>query len=460
MFDLDFTHDPQRVSWVESANAADTDFPIQNLPFGVFQIGDQKPRNGVAIGDQIVDLQATAEAGGFNHELIAASVFHPPLNHTMLLPKNLRIELRQTLSNLLSSENQEDRDKVTLVPQSDVHMVLPCQVRDYTDFYASVYHATNVGSMFRPNNPLLPNYKHIPIGYHGRASSLLASGGPVRRPVGQKAPAEEGGSPTRSPSALLDYEFEVGLFVAEGNPLGSSISIDEVEDKIFGMAIVNDWSARDLQKWEYQPLGPFLAKSFATTVSPWIVTMEALAPFRCSQFDRPSGDPQPLDYLTSDRNSSHGGIDIKLEAFLTTAQMRSESATPHKLSATSFTNMYWTIAQMLTHHSSNGCNMQPGDLLASGTVSGPGRDERGCMLELTWNGDLDNPIPGTDRTPLKLPTGEERKFLADGDEVIMKAHCDNGTHRRIGFGECTGIIEPAIVSVSYTHLTLPTIYSV
>ena len=411
MFELDFTHDPERKSWVESANGDDTDFPIQNLPFGVYQLGEEMPRNGVAIGDQIVDLQATAENGGFDDDLIAGAVFHPPLNHVMLLPKASRVELRHSLSKLLASDNDSDREKVVLVAQKDVNMVMPCQVRDYTDFYASVYHATNVGSMFRPNNPLLPNYKHIPIGYHGRASSLMTSGGPVRRPVGQKAPAEDGGDPSRSPSALLDYEFEVGFFVAEGNALGSTISIDDAEDKIFGMVLVNDWSARDLQKWEYQPLGPFLAKSFATTISPWIVTMEALAPFRCAEFTRPGEDPKPLDYLTSGRNSSHGGVDIRLEAFLTTAEMRSNNHPAHKLSATSFTNMYWTIAQMLTHHSSNGCNMQPGDLLASGTVSGPDRSERGCLLELTWNGDLNNPVPGTDRTPINLPTGRKESFL-------------------------------------------------
>ena len=443
MFELDFTHNPERQSWVESANSDDTDFPIQNLPFGVYQVGDEMPRNGVAIGDQIVDLQATAENGGFDDDLIAGAVFHPPLNHVMLLPKSSRVQLRHSLSKLLGSDNDVDREKVALVSQDDVNMVMPCQVRDYTDFYASVYHATNVGSMFRPNNPLLPNYKHIPIGYHGRASSLMTSGGPVRRPVGQKAPAENDGNPTRSPSALLDYEFEVGFFVAEGNALGSTIGINEAEDKIFGMVLVNDWSARDLQKWEYQPLGPFLAKSFATTVSPWIVTMEALAPFRCREFPRPEADPTPLDYLTSDRNSSHGGVNIQLEAFLTTADMRSQNLPAHKLSATSFTNMYWTIAQMLTHHSSNGCNMQPGDLLASGTVSGPDRSERGCLLELTWNGDLNNPVPGTDRTPISLPTGEERKFLGDGDEVVLTAYCKSQSHRRIGFGRCSGIIEPA-----------------
>ena len=443
MFELDFTHDPELQSWVESANTPDTDFPIQNLPFGVFQTGDEFPRNGIAIGDQILDLQATAENEVFGDNPIAAAVFQPPLNYLMSFSKEHRVAFRQAISKMLAADSDVDRSKVVLVPQASVNMVMPCQIRDYTDFYASVYHATNVGSMFRPNNPILPNYKHIPIGYHGRASSIVSSGASLKRPVGQKAPAEEGGNPTRSASALLDYEFEVGFFVAEGNELGTTIGIENAEDKIFGMVLVNDWSARDLQKWEYQPLGPFLAKSFATTISPWIVTMEALAPFRCQQFQRPDGDPAPLDYLVSDSNSKSGGVDIKLEAYLTSAQMREQDLEPVSLSKTTFTNMYWTLAQMLTHHSSNGCNMQPGDLLASGTVSGPTKTERGCLLELTWNGDLNNPVPGTDRTPITLPTGEERKFLADGDEVIFKGFCDNGTHRRIGFGTCTGTIDPA-----------------
>ena len=442
MFELDFTHDPERQSWVASANDTDTDFPIQNLPFAVFESGNG-PRIGVAIGDQILDLKASIESGiwtGNHSDILAQS----DLTALMGASKSDRIAIRQSISNLLASDSNVDQAQVSLVSQMDAQLLLPCQIRDYTDFYASVFHATNVGSMFRPNNPLLPNYKHIPIGYHGRASSVVPTDTPVRRPVGQKAPAEEGGSPTRSPSALLDYEFEVGFFVAEGNELGSTISIDEVEDRIFGMVLVNDWSARDLQKWEYQPLGPFLAKSFATTISPWIVTMEALAPFRCAELARPDDDPLPLDYLSSERNSSHGGIDIRLEAFLSSESMRAQAGKPYRLSSTSFTNMYWTIAQMLTHHSSNGCNMQPGDLLASGTVSGPAREERGCLLELTWNGDANNPVPGSERTPIQLSTGEERKFLADGDEVILRAHCQKDGHRSIGFGECRGIIMPAV----------------
>ena len=444
MFELDFTHDPGRKSWVESANDPATEFPIQNLPFGVYCVGSGAAKIGVAIGDQILDLGAAAENGFISDTTAAAAAKESALNDIMSLNKQQRIQIRHDVSNLLASDSDVDQSRVTLDAQSEATMLMPCQIRDYTDFYASVYHATNVGSMFRPNNPLLPNYKHIPIGYHGRASSVVISGTDVRRPVGQKAPAEEGGNPTRSPAALLDYEFEVGFFVAQGNELGSSISIEQAEDHIFGMVIVNDWSARDLQKWEYQPLGPFLAKSFATSISAWVVTMEALAPFRCAEFSRPDGDPTPLEYLTTDQNQKLGGVNIQLEAFLATAKMRDQSLEPHPLSKTAFTNMYWTIAQMLTHHSSNGCNMQPGDLLASGTVSGPSKDQRGCLLELTWNGDLDKPVPGTDRTPIKLASEEERKFLGDGDEVTMKAYCESDEHRRIGFGSCTGTVLKSI----------------
>lgn len=439
MFNLDFTHDSQRTSWVDSANEH-ADFPIQNLPFGVYQTEGGSPQIGIAIGDQILNAQSVVTAGLVSDDATADALTKANLTEVMSLSKSQRIALRHELSNILASDSDVDQSKLTLVRQADAKMLMPCQIRDYTDFYASIYHATNVGSMFRPNNPILPNYRHIPIGYHGRASSIIPSGEPLRRPVGQKAPAEEGHSSTRSPSALLDYEFEVGFFVAEGNELGSTIPIENVEEKIFGMVLVNDWSARDLQKWEYQPLGPFLAKSFATTIAQWVVTMEALAPFRCAEFSRPEGDPTPLDYLDSEQNRKSGGVNIQLEAFLTSAKMREQSVDPFRLSKTTFTNMYWTIAQMLTHHSSNGCNMQPGDLLASGTVSGPGRDERGCLLELTWNGDRDNPLPGSDRTPLKLPTEEERKFLADGDEVILKGYCESESHRRIGFGVCSGVV--------------------
>ncbi len=325
----------------------------------------------------------------------------------------------------------------------------PFVVSDYTDFYASVHHATNVGSMFRPDNPLLPNYKWIPIGYHGRASSLVMSGTDVRRPKGQLLPGAtiDDGPPAVGPCKLLDYEMEVGFFVGSGNELGEAMTLDEAEENLFGVCLVNDWSARDMQKWEYQPLGPFLAKSFATTLSPYVVTMEALAPFRTKAFERDAADPQPLSYLDSERNRKQGGIDLQLEVWLSSAKMREQGMEPIKLSRGNFKNLYWTPAQMLAHHASNGCNMQVGDLFASGTVSGPTRDSRGSLLELTWDGDpFAEPavvVPGSQRTPIVLPTGEERKFLADGDEVIMKGSCERAGYRRIGFGECRGVVVAA-----------------
>lgn len=444
MQSINATHDPNLRSWISSANEPDTDFPIQNLPYCVFQQSDKSRSIGVGIGDQILNLKIAAELGLLDDKFIEP-ISQPTLNAVMALPVGDRQQLRESISQLLGEKTQTDRAAVekALVFQTDVELVMPCTVGDYTDFYASVYHATNVGSMFRPNNPLLPNYKHIPIGYHGRASSVVASGTEFHRPVGQLSPAEEGGAPSRSACKLLDYELEVACFVAQGNALGQTITINDAEDHLFGLALLNDWSARDIQKWEYQPLGPFLAKSFVTTISPWIVTMDALAPFRCAEFSRPQGDPTPLDYLSSDTNSKSGGIDLTLEVYLRSDQMASEGVEPTKLSSGSFTNMYWTIAQLLTHHSSNGCNMQPGDMLGSGTVSGLARDSRGCLLELTWDGDQSNPVPGTQRTPIKLPTGEERKFLADGDEVIIKGFCENDAHRRIGFGTCTGKVLPA-----------------
>ncbi len=421
-------------------------FPVQNLPFCVFRASASGKRTiGVGIGDEILDLRAVS--GSLAPELQSAAR-EETLAGVMGLPVALRVQLRHEISGLLVSRSGEEASadlKAALVSQQDAVFCLPCSIRDYTDFYCSVFHATNVGLMFRPDNPLLPNYKHIPIGYHGRASSLVCSGTPVRRPVGQKAPAEEGGAPTRSPAALLDYELEVGFFVAEGNELGETISLAEAEDQLFGMCLVNDWSARDIQKWEYQPLGPFLAKSFATTLCPWIVTMEALAPFRVAALKRAAGDPQPLEYLASDENEQQGGVDIGLEVFLSSEKMRDEGMSPKRLSEGSFTNMYWTVAQMLAHHASNGCNMQTGDLLASGTVSGPERGSRGCLLELTWDGDANNAVPGTQRTPLELPTGETRKFLADGDEVVMVGTCRREGYRAIGFGECRGTITPAKV---------------
>jgi fumarylacetoacetase len=448
---IDQTHDPKLESWVESANDPSTDFPIQNLPLcqvdgpGLGVSGEI----GVRIGDSVLLVRPLADAALVEDLMWVCNSIQDVAPGYVYR----RGTVRDQLIALLRKDNPTLRDNSTLrgralVPISEVELLNPCQLtRDYTDFYASIYHATNVGSMFRPDNPLLPNYKHIPIGYHGRASSIVPSGTPIRRPNGQQAPATDDGSPTFGPCRMLDYEMELGAVIARGNTLGHPIPIADAEDHILGLCILNDWSARDLQKWEYVPLGPFLAKNFASTVSPFIVTMEALAPFRCPAFDRPAGDPQPLPYMNSPANRAAGGFDITLEVHLATAQMRDNGIAPVRLSKGNFRDMYWTLAQMVAHHTVNGCNLQPGDLLGSGTVSGTARDSRGSLLELTWDGDpFANPpvlVPGTQRTPLKLPTGEERKFLADGDEVIMKAYCEREGFRRIGFGECRGIITPA-----------------
>jgi fumarylacetoacetase len=358
----------------------------------------------------------------------------PTLAPLMALGRPHWAALRERLSELLSADTEEEREacEACLVPADEVEMRMPVEVGDYTDFYASVFHATNVGSMFRPDNPLLPNYKHIPIAYHGRASSLVVSGTPIRRPLGQTR-ADDADAPAFGPSRLLDYELEVGFLVGPGNPQGKPIPIARARDHIFGMCLVNDWSARDLQKWEYQPLGPFLAKSFATTISPWIVTLDALEPFRAPAFERPDGDPEPLPYLVDADDREGGGIDLTLEVYLASSQMIERGLEPMRLSRGTFRDMYWTIAQMLTHHASNGCNLRTGDLMASGTVSGPDRGTRGCLLELTWRGS----------EPLQLPTGEERKFLLDGDEVVIRGYCERDGAVRIGFGECSGTIAAA-----------------
>lgn len=458
-YDINETHDPKLESWVESANDPETDFPIQNLPWCVYFVEESLDFDpigglGVRLGESIVALEPLIEA----HLLDGVRAGDVSLMDFGTLPEfqalgsTLHRALRARLVELLTADNTELQGNrglrnAALLPVDQLLTMPLAPFPNYTDFYASLHHATNVGSMFRPDNPILPNYKHIPIGYHGRASSIVPSGTPIRRPVGQQAPTEEGGTPGFGPCKLLDYELELGVIVGRGNILGETIPMAEAEDNIFGMCILNDWSARDMQKWEYQPLGPFLAKSFASTVSSYIVTMEALAPFRTPAFERAADDPQPLPYLDSTYNRTHGGVDITVEAYLTSADMRKRGMSPVQLSKGSFKDMYWTIGQMLAHHASNGCNMQPGDLLGSGTISGPKRENRGCMLELTWDGDpMGSPptvAPGTQRTPIKLPTGEERKFLADGDEVIIKAYCEREGFRRIGFGECRGIIEPA-----------------
>lgn len=432
------THDPGLRSWVDSANSPGTDFPIQNLPFGMFETQGHPQRAGVAIGDSILDIGVCVREGLVAGTSAAHACTEASLNRLMSLGTTdvsaLRAEVSELLAEggALSTKAREARDRI-LVPMSAATMLLPAEIGDYTDFYASVHHATNVGSMFRPDNPLLPNYKHIPIGYHGRASSIIASGAAVRRPSGQTKPAEAA-SPKFGPSKMLDYESELGFFVGRGNELGQPIDIDDAPGHVFGFCLVNDWSARDIQAWEYQPLGPFLSKNFATTISPWVVTREALEPYRVPVAGRPEGDPEPLDYLRSESDMRNGAIAVFLEVYLATATMRNAGSAPALLSRAPFSSMYWTVAQMLTHHASNGCNLRPGDLLASGTVSGEAADSRGCLLELTSRGSR----------PLALAGGEERRFLEDGDEVIMKAYCEAEGRPRIGFGECRGTILPAV----------------
>lgn len=413
----DDASDPALRSWVESANDPASDFPIQNLPFGVFRRGSDQPRAGIAIGDQILDLAA---AGFYDGE---------HLNGLMRKGRDPARAVRSAASKILRDD--APRAPQLLIPMRDVELLLPATIGDYTDFYASIHHATNVGSMFRPDNPLLPNYKWVPIGYHGRASSIVVSGTPVRRPSGQTR--EGDAPPSFGPSRRLDYELEVGVFVGAGNELGHPISLDDAADHVFGVCLVNDWSARDVQTWEYQPLGPFLAKNFATSVSPWIVTLDALEPFRVPAFARADGDPSPLPYLASERETTRGGIAITLEVLLLSQKMRERNLAPMHVSRGSFRDMYWTIAQLIAHHTSNGCNLQPGDLLASGTVSGATKESRGCLLERTWRG----------TEPLDLPTGERRAFLEDGDEVILRGWCEAPGRPRIGFGECRGMLTPA-----------------
>jgi fumarylacetoacetase len=437
---LNETHDPALTSWVDSANEPDIDFPVQNLPYGVYtdpQTG--RPKVGIAIGDMILDVTAAREKGviGGAADDAAGACNGDTLNGLMAMGGRHWSALRAAASRALRYDTEEGEaaeavaDEI-LVAQADVTMRLPAQIGDYTDFYASIFHATNVGKMLRPDNPLMTNYKHIPIAYHGRASSIVVSGETCKRPVGQtKAPDAD--MPSFGPSVAFDYETEIGFYVGPGNPLGQPVSIDEAEDHIFGLCILNDWSARDIQAWEYQPLGPFLAKSFASHVSPWVVTLEALAPFRGAAFRRPGGDPASLPYLSSGANEAEGGFDVNIEVSIASEQMRKEDTDPVTLAVTNMQNLYWTIFQMLTHHTSNGCNLRPGDMMGTGTISGPSEDTLGSILEITKRG----------TEPVKLPTGEERKFLGDGDELVMHAWCERDGARSIGFGECRAVIEGA-----------------
>ncbi len=430
------THDPALRSWVASANLAGTDFPIQNLPFASFrrQGSDESFRGGVAIGDQILDLAAVARAGLFGGDAGQAVLAgaQPQLNALMALGPSVWSVLRLALSRALREGSAEQATlQACLVPQAQAEYGVPARIGDYTDFYTSVHHATNIGKLFRPDNPLLPNYKWVPIGYHGRASSIGVSGQQFRRPVGQTMPPGAA-LPSFGPCKRLDIELELGIFVGTANELGDPVAMAQAEDRVFGICLLNDWSARDIQAWEYQPLGPFLSKNFATTISPWIVTLEALAPYRVA-FERPADDPQPLPYLDSEANRQRGAFDIQLQVGLETPKMREAGQGDATICRTSYRHAYWTVAQMVTHHTVNGCNLQPGDLFGSGTLSGPTLDQAGALIELTAGGK--NPIP--------LPNGESRTFLEDGDAVVLRGWCEKPGAARIGFGECRGTVLPA-----------------
>ncbi len=420
MTTLDATHNPTLRSWVESANAAGSDFPIQNLPFGRFRAAGSREafRIGVAIGDQVLDLRATG--------LIDTDDMNVLMAATPAQRQALRLKISEGLA---AGSAQQSAWAQTLVPQAQAEYTVPCKVGDYTDFYTGIHHATTIGKLFRPDQPLMPNYKWVPIGYHGRASSIGVDQ-KFPRPVGQTKPANEGEAPQFGPCARLDYELELGIFVGTGNAQGDRIALADAESHVFGLCILNDWSARDIQAWEYQPLGPFLAKNFASTVSPWIVTMEALAPFR-APFTRPEGDPQPLPYLDGEANRQKGQLDITLEVYLQTAKMRAEGAEPARLTHGRVTEAaYWTAAQLVTHHTVNGCNLQPGDLLGSGTLSGPTPDAAGSLMELTLGG----------KQAITLPNGEQRTFLQDGDTLILRGWCEREGAVRIGFGEASGTV--------------------
>ncbi|MCB2251335.1 fumarylacetoacetase [Pseudomonas chlororaphis] len=425
-------------SWVASANEH-PDFPLQNLPLGVFSVAGGAPRSGVAIGEHILDLEAALDAGLFEGQAKAAvqATRGGQLNAFFALGRPARVALRERFLELLgegsSQRGQIEALGAKLLPlAADCQMHLPAKITDYTDFYVGIEHAQNVGKLFRPDNPLLPNYKYVPIGYHGRASTIRPSGADVRRPKGQTLPAGQS-EPTFGPCARLDYELELGIWIGQGNELGEPIAIGDADEHIAGFCLLNDWSARDIQAWEYQPLGPFLSKSFITSVSPWVVTAEALEPFRRAQAPRPEGDPQPLPYLLDNRDQAAGGLDIELEVLLLTAAMREQGLPAQRLTLSNTQYMYWTVAQMVAHHSVNGCQLQAGDLFGSGTLSGPQSHQFGSLLEITEGG----------KKPIELASGEVRKFLEDGDEIILRGRCRHEGFASIGFGECRGTVLPA-----------------
>ncbi|MDI3245110.1 fumarylacetoacetase [Pseudoalteromonas agarivorans] len=436
MNQINETHDINLTSWVESANIKGCDFPIQNLPFAEFRTKNtnEEFRGGVAIGDQVIDLAKLSHLNIFTGDAKTAldAASESTLNTFMGLGEQYWSALRLALSKALREGAQQQKEmQSTLIAQADIEFSLPCRIGDYTDFYTSIYHATAVGSLFRPDNPLLPNYKWVPIGYHGRSSSIDVSGQTFHRPKGQtKAPDAD--TPSFGPCKRLDYELELGIYLGKGNALGDAIAIENAENHVFGFCVFNDWSARDLQAWEYQPLGPFLAKNFASTVSPWIVTTEALAPFRTS-WTRDDNDPQPMPYLESAANREQGAFDIQMDVKIQTQKMRDENHQPTQVSASSFKHSYWTVAQMVTHHTVNGCNFMPGDMLGSGTQSGPTHEEAGSLLELSRGG----------KEKITLSNGEQRSFLEDGDNVIMRGWCEKPGYARIGFGSVESTVLPA-----------------
>ncbi len=434
MIQLNETHDVNLKSWVASANSEACDFPIQNLPFAIFRRAgsNETYRGGVAIGDQVIDLAKVASLKLLSGDaaVAAEAASDTTLNRLMGLGNQFASALRLALSKGLREGADRALD-AAFVPMNEVEYELPAHIGDYTDFYTSVFHATSVGKLFRPDNPLLPNYKWVPIGYHGRSSSIGVSGQTFRRPVGQtKAP--DAAEPSLGPCKRLDYELELGIYVGKGNAMGDRIPLDAADDHVFGFCLFNDWSARDIQAWEYQPLGPFLAKNFASTVSPWIVTLEAMAPYRIS-WTRDEADPQPLAYLESAANRAQGAFDIKLEVLIQTEQMRRNNQPAQSVSFSNFSHSYWTVAQMVAHHTVNGCNLKPGDFFGSGTQSGPEHKEAGSLLELSNGG----------KEPVGLGNGETRTFLNDGDTVIMRGFCAKEGAARIGFGEVSSTILPA-----------------
>jgi fumarylacetoacetase len=431
---IDATHAPGLRSWVASANGHG-EFPIQNLPLGVFSVGGDTPRGGVAIGDCVLDLRAGAAAGLFHGEAgrAAEAASGASLNGLLALGGAARVALRARLSALLEAQAPERTVVSAMLHRAaDCTLHLPATIGDYTDFFAGIHHATNTGRLFRPDNPLLPNYKYVPIAYHGRASSIRPSGMAVRRPNGQRKPATET-LPSFGPCRNLDYELELGAWIGPGNALGEPVPIGTAGAHIAGFCLLNDWSARDIQAWEYQPLGPFLAKNFASTISPWVVTPEALAPFRTPQPPRPEGDPAPLPYLWDEADQEAGALSIELEVRLLTQAMREAGMPPHLLSRGSTRHLYWTMAQLVAHHTGGGCDLRPGDLFGSGTISGPTAEGYGSLLEITNGG----------RQPVTLPSGETRRFLEDGDEVIFSAQARREGFAPIGFGECRARILPS-----------------